>query len=403
MANKKPPRGRPVKDTETAVLAKSARRCALCFHITGDLAEKIGQIAHLDSDPSNSVEHNLAWMCLPHHSLFDSKTSQHKNYTISEVKEARDRLYALVAAGRFFQVVPVQPAQPSLPSDAALEGCPMLMVREAGVAQFAGFELIARSGDAFEIQIEQLVCGDVKLAWIPARAMLLQGERTEVIVQESGHPVGTRFGVSSIAIVALAMERLVSPENPTAERAFRITYRDVARRLWQTEYPIRYDKRTGKVELLAPRFSQWNSVTAPKQSGARTEETSGTRTGGPLLILKDGGRGITLVNRGEPAFQVRISSISNGRQIAEFQPLPQVVDGAPEHLAVPIVSSLDPHYTAGSFRDAVAYEPDKASFHVLYRGYHDVADTRANYTISASYLGTIEITFVGLGDLPPSA
>lgn len=84
---------------ETAVLARSARRCTLCFHLTGDLKEKLGQIAHLDDDPSNRAEVNLAWMCLEHHSLYDSKTKQHKNYTIAEVKKARDKLYGAIASG----------------------------------------------------------------------------------------------------------------------------------------------------------------------------------------------------------------------------------------------------------------------------------------------------------------
>jgi hypothetical protein len=84
-------------DTMTAVLLKSARRCALCFHLKGELDEKIGQIAHLDNDPSNSEEDNVAFLCLTHHTLLDSKTSQHKNYTIHEVKSARDNLYGAIA------------------------------------------------------------------------------------------------------------------------------------------------------------------------------------------------------------------------------------------------------------------------------------------------------------------
>lgn len=100
MAIKKPPRRRTRPGVETAVLAKSARRCALCYHLNGDLAEKIGQIVHLDGDRTNGAEDNLAWMCLPHHSLFDSKTSQHKNFTIPEVKAARAKLYELVAEGK---------------------------------------------------------------------------------------------------------------------------------------------------------------------------------------------------------------------------------------------------------------------------------------------------------------
>jgi hypothetical protein len=85
-------------DAEQSVLIKSARRCALCFHLSGDLSEREGQIAHLDHDPSNSGEENLVFLCLSHHSLYDSRTSQHKNYTIIEVKAARKKLYAAIAA-----------------------------------------------------------------------------------------------------------------------------------------------------------------------------------------------------------------------------------------------------------------------------------------------------------------
>jgi hypothetical protein len=62
------------------------RRCCLCFGLDNDFTEKLGQIAHLDKDSANYSEDNLAWLCLPHHSTYDSKTSQHKNYTIEEAK-----------------------------------------------------------------------------------------------------------------------------------------------------------------------------------------------------------------------------------------------------------------------------------------------------------------------------
>jgi len=87
-------------EIETSVFLKSARRCALCFWLSRDLREKSGQIAHLNRDPSNCSEDNLAFMCLPHHSQYDSKTSQHKNYTIQEVKAARARLYEAIAEGK---------------------------------------------------------------------------------------------------------------------------------------------------------------------------------------------------------------------------------------------------------------------------------------------------------------
>jgi len=58
--------------------------------------EKEGQIAHLDHSCANSSEDNLAYLCLKHHSLYDSHTSQHRNYTIQEAKRARAHLYAEV-------------------------------------------------------------------------------------------------------------------------------------------------------------------------------------------------------------------------------------------------------------------------------------------------------------------
>jgi hypothetical protein len=109
MVEKKPARKKTPPDVETAVLAKSARRCALCFHVNGDLTEKRGQIAHLDRDRTNSAEDNLAYMCLDHHSLFDSKTKQHKNYTAHEVKAARAKLYQLVAEGQHLTPAAAQP------------------------------------------------------------------------------------------------------------------------------------------------------------------------------------------------------------------------------------------------------------------------------------------------------
>ena len=48
-------------------------------------------------------------MCLEHHSLYDSKTKQHKNYTMHEVKSARTKLYDLVAEGKHLTPTTAQP------------------------------------------------------------------------------------------------------------------------------------------------------------------------------------------------------------------------------------------------------------------------------------------------------
>jgi hypothetical protein len=91
------PRKRLSADTETEVLVRSRRRCALCYALKGDFTEKIGQIVHIDQNRSNDSLENLAWLCFEHHSLYDSSTSQHKNYQAAEIKQHRDRLYAAIS------------------------------------------------------------------------------------------------------------------------------------------------------------------------------------------------------------------------------------------------------------------------------------------------------------------
>jgi hypothetical protein len=81
------------------ILEQCRRRCALCFYLKGDLTEKIGQLAHLDGDPGNAAESNVAFLCMDHHSVYDSTTSQHKNYTPAEIRTAKDILYEAIRNG----------------------------------------------------------------------------------------------------------------------------------------------------------------------------------------------------------------------------------------------------------------------------------------------------------------
>jgi hypothetical protein len=83
----------PSSATETEVLTRSRRRCCICFGLARDVEVKKGQIAHLDHDSSNSSLDNLAFLCLEHHDLYDSSTSQSKNLTMAEVKKYRAELY----------------------------------------------------------------------------------------------------------------------------------------------------------------------------------------------------------------------------------------------------------------------------------------------------------------------
>ncbi len=84
-------------ETQREVLLRSRRRCCLCYGLSGNFDERIGQVAHIDQRASNSALDNLAWLCFDHHSLFDSSTRQHKNYQADELKAYRDKLYRAIA------------------------------------------------------------------------------------------------------------------------------------------------------------------------------------------------------------------------------------------------------------------------------------------------------------------
>lgn len=84
-------------ETEARVLTASARRCALCYGLHGDLGRKQGQIAHIDRDPSNSVESNLAFLCFDHHDEFDTRTSQAKGVTMRELAGYKAELEQAIA------------------------------------------------------------------------------------------------------------------------------------------------------------------------------------------------------------------------------------------------------------------------------------------------------------------
>lgn len=110
-----PSRKRTPEDTETDVLFASRRRCALCFGLFEDLDPKRGQIAHVDRNPANFVFENLAFLCLPHHDEYDSKTSQSKRFTPPELIRYRRLLYERFDEGT---QTPTQVTAPALPTSA---------------------------------------------------------------------------------------------------------------------------------------------------------------------------------------------------------------------------------------------------------------------------------------------
>jgi hypothetical protein len=84
----------PISDITAAnVFIKSRRRCCFCYYFDNDLTQKEGQLAHVDRDHSNSVEENLAYLCLSHHDQYDTRRRQTRNLTELELLNARRLLY----------------------------------------------------------------------------------------------------------------------------------------------------------------------------------------------------------------------------------------------------------------------------------------------------------------------
>lgn len=80
-------------DVEKDVLVASLRRCCLCYFVSGIKNDRMGQIAHLSQDASDTSFDDLVFLCLEHHAEFDSRSRQSKGYTKAEVKHHRDELY----------------------------------------------------------------------------------------------------------------------------------------------------------------------------------------------------------------------------------------------------------------------------------------------------------------------
>lgn len=88
-------------DDREAVLQRCRRRCCLCFGLRGDLGVKNGQLAHLDRNPANSTQENLAFLCQECHTNYDQKSNRVLGFTPGEVLFYRSRLYAALAHDRF--------------------------------------------------------------------------------------------------------------------------------------------------------------------------------------------------------------------------------------------------------------------------------------------------------------
>jgi hypothetical protein len=130
----------------------------MCFALDKDFTQKAGQIAHLDQERTNDSTANLAWLCLLHHDEYDSRTSQSKGYTKTEVERYRDLLHGEVERWR-----------QSLPHDESADLFrykQQLLERNTGVFFFAAYA--SRDPVARKRLLEEVTDPDFKAQLIEA-------------------------------------------------------------------------------------------------------------------------------------------------------------------------------------------------------------------------------------------
>ncbi|MEW6076564.1 MAG: hypothetical protein AB1724_02000 [Thermodesulfobacteriota bacterium] len=176
------------KDIELCILFKSKRRCALCFHYNCDLCVKEGQIAHIDRNPENCVEENLAWLCLLHHNQYDTRPSQSKSFQKSELAKAKADLLAylsqhneqILSVPHYDSTLATHPSrgialdvfQIRLPVYRAFQKIALHIVREAIVPHEVLFEYLREIQDALFLFDEDL---DQYLLHVYRQAVRLRG------------------------------------------------------------------------------------------------------------------------------------------------------------------------------------------------------------------------------------
>ncbi len=79
------------------LLIGARRRCCLCVYLGNDRSRKRIQIAHIDRNSANDDPQNLVPLCLDHHDEYDSRTSQSKGLTQSELRHYKEMWIAEVA------------------------------------------------------------------------------------------------------------------------------------------------------------------------------------------------------------------------------------------------------------------------------------------------------------------
>src|SRR5713101_7351889 len=82
-------RGKRVKvpeDIQVEVARRCKRRCCMCFGLHRKLDVVDGQLAHLGRDPSKVSVDDLAYLCQPCHTKYDTSNNRTLSYIAGEIR-----------------------------------------------------------------------------------------------------------------------------------------------------------------------------------------------------------------------------------------------------------------------------------------------------------------------------
>jgi hypothetical protein len=81
------------QEIEAEIVRRCKRRCCMCFGLYGKDEVVDGQLAHLGRDPSVFSVDELAYLCQPCHTKYDTTNNRTLGYKPDEVRHYRELLY----------------------------------------------------------------------------------------------------------------------------------------------------------------------------------------------------------------------------------------------------------------------------------------------------------------------
>ena len=328
MASKQPPRKRIRSDIEENVLIKSRRRCALCFFYEKKNGVRRGQIAHLDRRRANNVQDNLAWLCWDHHTEYDSKASQHKNYTIGEVKHARRALYKWIEKDmtplpRVTKDSPEKPKRKTPQADAS--GGPEVVIEYVYAENDkehhdANAPLVLKNVStvpAYNVQVLPLTIDGVSAAFEPNLISFIEARGTKNVFVDVADASPFFGGRRRLPDFLFKSYKDTSFEELLGTKSFvlRVKYTGIDETVFETECellfrPRKKETKIGRIRRAIVRGNDPHLTSSPPRAG---RQLPADRPKVAAVSYGKGERdreGLEIANEGTPAYDLQIETIN---------------------------------------------------------------------------------------------